>query len=179
MKQENNRNRYFIGVNYIPMELAELVKSMKMGAVKPHRSCISITRRIFLDVLTRGIFVAVAGLFIYPIIRYLIPPKRAAQNSGVVEVNAAEITAGKFKIVNYKETPTIVINTADGLFALTAVCTHLGCIVQWDEGGHEIVCPCHGARYDLDGNVKSGPAPKPLTRVKAAMSGDKILVGEA
>jgi len=157
----------------------ESVKLMEMEQVKPRKSYISVTRRIFLDTIFKGIFAAIAVVFSYPIIRYMVPPQKSSQESSIVEVNAAEITMGKSKIVNYKETPTIVINTANGLFALTAVCTHLGCIVQWDETSQEIVCPCHGAKYDLNGNVKFGPAPKPLTIVKSAMAGDKILIGEA
>ncbi|MEW5802107.1 MAG: Rieske 2Fe-2S domain-containing protein [bacterium] len=132
-----------------------------------------------MDILAKGIFGVLAGVFVYPVVRYLIPPQRASRDSGVIEVNAAEIEMGKSKVVNYKETPTIVINTAEGLFAMSAVCTHLGCIVQWDETSKEIVCPCHGAKYDLNGNVKSGPAPKPLTLVRASMAGDKIIIGEA
>ena len=154
------------------------IELVKMEAVKPRRSCISVTRKIFLEILGKGIFGALAGIFIYPVIRYLIPPQKAVQDSSVVEVSATEIAVGKSKVINYKETPTIVINTAGGLVAMTAVCTHLGCIVQWDDASQEVVCPCHGARYDLNGNVKAGPAPKPLTLVKARMSGDKILVGE-
>ncbi|MEW6379654.1 MAG: Rieske 2Fe-2S domain-containing protein [bacterium] len=163
----------------VEVEVEEVEVAAEAEPVKTQKPYLAITRRIFLDILGKGIFGAIAGAFIYPIIRYLMPPQRSARNSSVVEVSAAEVTMGKSKIINYKETPTIVINTASGLVALSAVCTHLGCIVQWDESSQEIVCPCHGAKYDLNGNVKSGPAPKPLTIVKATLNNDKILVGEA
>lgn len=169
----------------MPMELAqsevkiEAEVEVEAEPVKTQKPYLAITRRIFLDILGKGIFGAIAGAFIYPVIRYLVPPQRSASDAGIVEVNASEVTMGKSKIINYKETPTIVIHTADGLFALSAVCTHLGCIVQWDESSQEIVCPCHAAKYDLNGNVISGPAPKPLTIVKATLNNDKILIGEA
>ena len=55
-----------------------------------------------------------------------------------------------------------VIGGAGGVYALSAVCTHLGCITRFlsDEG--VIACPCHGSRFDLEGNVSHGPAPRPL-----------------
>jgi cytochrome b6-f complex iron-sulfur subunit len=54
-----------------------------------------------------------------------------------------------------------VFNTPDGFFALSAVCTHLGCTVR-DNGPEGFVCPCHGSRYDRAGQVTKGPAPWPL-----------------
>ena len=48
----------------------------------------------------------------------------------------------------------------NGLFAISAVCTHLGCIVSPSEFGFQ--CPCHGSQYDEDGNVIGGSAPRPL-----------------
>jgi len=143
------------------------------------KSYLTTTRRIFLNIFTGGIIGALLSWFLYPIIRFLIPPQEDSQDPDVVQINAAEIPAGKSKVINYKNTPTIVIHTGQEVIALTAVCTHLGCIVQWDEASQEIVCPCHAAKYDLNGNVKSGPAPKPLTLVKAKVADDKILIGEA
>ena len=48
--------------------------------------------------------------------------------------------------------------------ALSAVCTHTGCNVAWKGGEGQFVCPCHGGRYDREGNVVSGPPPRPLQR---------------
>jgi cytochrome b6-f complex iron-sulfur subunit len=55
---------------------------------------------------------------------------------------------------------------AEGVVMLSAICTHMGCTVEWDTGKGEFVCPCHRATYDSSGNVLSGPAPQPLTRLK-------------
>ena len=150
-----------------------------MESSKPKKSYLTTTRRVFTNSLIGGIIGGVIGWFLYPIFRFLIPPKNINQDSNIVKLSATEIPIGKAKIINYNEIPTIVIRTNQGLFALTAVCTHLGCIVNWDEVNQEIVCPCHAAKYDLNGNVLSGPAPKPLTLVKAKILDDKILIGEA
>ena len=151
-----------------------------MESNKIQRSSLAyITRRIFLNFLSKGFVGALLIYFVYLLIRFLIPPRKSSSEQDVIQIRRSEISVNKAKILNYKETLIIVINTGFGLFALSAVCTHLGCIVQWDENNQLITCPCHSAKYDLNGNVKSGPAPKPLSQVKVRMIDDKILIGEA
>jgi cytochrome b6-f complex iron-sulfur subunit len=53
-----------------------------------------------------------------------------------------------------------VFRDADGVYAVSTVCTHLGCIVKKDARG--FACPCHGSTFALDGTVTKGPAPKAL-----------------
>lgn len=48
-----------------------------------------------------------------------------------------------------------------GLYAVDAICTHLGCVVRLD-GGAGYHCDCHGSRFALDGSVANGPASQPL-----------------
>lgn len=61
-----------------------------------------------------------------------------------------------------KEKKAYVIGAAGGIYALSAVCTHLGCITRFRSDERAIACPCHGSRFDLEGNVVHGPAPRPL-----------------
>jgi len=65
---------------------------------------------------------------------------------------------------------------ADELIAISATCTHLGCIVSWDEEEHIFKCPCHNGKYDPEGKVISGPPPKPLRRHPVKIEDDKILL---
>jgi Rieske Fe-S protein len=58
----------------------------------------------------------------------------------------------------------------DGYRALSAVCTHLGCRVQWDDSAKHFQCPCHGGIYDRAGNVVSGPPPRPLDQIRARVN---------
>jgi cytochrome b6-f complex iron-sulfur subunit len=55
-----------------------------------------------------------------------------------------------------------VVGGAGGVYALSAVCTHLGCITRFVSDENAIACPCHGSRFDIEGNVLHGPAPRPL-----------------
>jgi cytochrome b6-f complex iron-sulfur subunit len=53
-----------------------------------------------------------------------------------------------------------VVRSENQFHVISAVCTHLGCTVQWRES--EFNCPCHGSHYSPDGTVISGPAPRAL-----------------
>ena len=67
-----------------------------------------------------------------------------------------------------------IIGGQGGIFALSAVCTHLGCITRYHADEGVIACPCHGSRFDVDGNVVHGPAPRslPWIEVKADAEGN-------
>ena len=60
-----------------------------------------------------------------------------------------------------------VVREGNRLAAISTTCTHLGCIVGLSETG--FACPCHGSRFDQDGNVTGGPAPKPLPWFKVSL----------
>jgi cytochrome b6-f complex iron-sulfur subunit len=56
-----------------------------------------------------------------------------------------------------------IVRAKEGYFyALSAVCTHLGCITNWKVEEGVISCPCHGSKFDKTGGLLTGPAPRPL-----------------
>lgn len=65
----------------------------------------------------------------------------------------------------------------DILTAFSPVCTHLGCLVNWDNNKKEFLCPCHGGKYSMNGDVIAGPPPKPLTRLPLEIKNGKVYVG--
>jgi cytochrome b6-f complex iron-sulfur subunit len=65
---------------------------------------------------------------------------------------------------------------SNGLWALSTVCTHLGCIVKPNAEGFE--CPCHGSRFAADGSVVKGPAPQSLAWLKVSAAGAKVLIDQ-
>ena len=69
-----------------------------------------------------------------------------------------------------------IFRDADGVYAISLVCTHLGCIVTPTATGFE--CPCHGASFDRDGLVTKGPAPAGLPWLTVTGSGDRLMVDE-
>ena len=64
----------------------------------------------------------------------------------------------------------------DEVIAISATCTHLGCIVTYDEEENYFKCPCHNGRYDAEGKVISGPPPKPLRRHETKIEEGKIFL---
>ena len=67
-------------------------------------------------------------------------------------------------------------NHAAAVLALTSVCNHLKCTVDWQAKQGEFRCPCHGSRFASDGRLTRGPATKGLTPLAAKIEGGKILV---
>ena len=71
---------------------------------------------------------------------------------------------------------TALFRDGDGVYAISIVCTHLGCIVKPTEQGFE--CPCHGSAFAADGTVVRGPAPRPLSWIKVSAAGGTVVVDE-
>lgn len=69
-----------------------------------------------------------------------------------------------------------IFRDAEGTYAVSTICTHLGCIVKPNAGGFE--CPCHGSRFATNGEVRKGPAPRPLPWLKVSIAGGTITVDE-
>jgi glycine/D-amino acid oxidase-like deaminating enzyme/nitrite reductase/ring-hydroxylating ferredoxin subunit len=76
------------------------------------------------------------------------PEEIAPGEGGVVEIDGEQVALCK--------------SEAGSVTVLSAVCTHLGCIVGWNPIDRTWDCPCHGSRFDSDGTVLSGPAVSPL-----------------
>lgn len=101
------------------------------------------------------------------------PAPVAAGSAGTVLGPAAEIAVGGGKIFPTLEVVVTQVSAGD-FRGFSASCTHTGCIVDRVAEG-TIDCPCHGSRYDLDGTVVVGPAPRPL-RSRPVMVVDGQLV---
>ncbi len=151
-----------------------------MGEEKTDPSLLKSTRRSFLDILIGLGFSVLGVLTFYPVIRYLWPSMNSGgtKESGIT-ISLTELSTGKSKVVVVGGKPVIVVRTEVGVFALSAVCTHLGCIVKWDGSLNRLICPCHAASFDLNGNVLGGPAPKPLSTLSTKVVRDSILIGKA
>ena len=69
-----------------------------------------------------------------------------------------------------------LVRTAEGFFALSAKCTHLGCTPNWIETEGKFKCPCHGSGFDYSGMNFEGPAPRPLERLRIVLAEDGQLL---
>jgi len=70
-----------------------------------------------------------------------------------------------------------IVVTGGGMTVFSAVCSHLGCLVNYHKEKREFICPCHGGKYDLSGNNIAGPPPAPLTKLPHKIEQGMVLVG--
>lgn len=138
----------------------------------------SPSRRRFVEVLLGGGIVATAVAFLYPVLRYLVPP--AATDLGadtVVAAKVGELKPNSGKIFRFGSRPGLLILTSSGDYkALSATCTHLSCTVQYRSDLKEVWCACHNGMYDLAGRNISGPPPRPLEAYNVHVSGEEVVV---
>jgi cytochrome b6-f complex iron-sulfur subunit len=132
------------------------------------------SRRHFIQLGLTAIGAAWAGTFV----QSKLFPQASAQEAKPVELAISELPVGGLKYITYGGVPSIVIRTAESIKAYSLVCTHLGCIVQWQEDKKEFYCACHDGRFDQFGEVIAGPPPVPLEEFPVNVDGDKVIVGE-
>lgn len=135
-------------------------------------------RRRFVEFLLGGGLLASLASFLYPVIRYLIPPERADLGSDtVVAAKVGELKPNSGKIFRFGSRPGLLILTANGEYrALSATCTHLDCTVQYRADLHQVWCACHNGLYDLNGRNIAGPPPRPLESYQVRVQGEDIVV---
>lgn len=134
-----------------------------------------LTRRYFLEAISGGaIGIAAVGSivltaqFLSPNVLREPPSKFKA---GLPEEFPAD------SITLNKEQKVFIVRAKEGYFyAVSAVCTHLGCIANWKSEEGIIACPCHGSKFDRDGRLLEGPAPRQLPRLSMTMDDQGQLI---
>lgn len=138
----------------------------------------SVSRRSLLDWLLSGSLLSFVAAVVYPVWRYVAPPtvKEGATDS-VVAAKVAELAPNTGKIFRFGSRPGILVRTTSGEWrAMSAVCTHLQCTVQYRPDLEQIWCACHNGRFDLTGRNVGGPPPRPLEPFAVAVQGDDVVV---
>jgi Rieske Fe-S protein len=120
--------------------------------------------------------------FLYPVLRFLVPPiaSEPSQSEVELDVKASQILPNTARIVPFAGRAVLLLRTASGeLRALTATCTHLACTVQYRPERADIWCACHNGVYDLNGTNVSGPPPRPLTKLEVNVRGERVVIRRA
>ena len=121
------------------------------------------SRRTFLTTLT--LLLVSAGL----LVRYLTP-RSSGKRRVLVSAAAADVPQGGALV--FRDERLAVMRDDTGFYALSLVCTHLGCTVVVTEDA--LSCPCHGSRFDRQGKVLKGPADRSLLRMNVELRGGII-----
>lgn len=144
-----------------------------------------VERRRFLQVLVSAFTLLWSLLALVPIYRYLRPQRGGLAETRVTSVGvgpASALPVGQGKNFQFGSIPGIVTHaTSDGQFhAFNAICTHLGCTVQFRADMDRIWCACHGGQYDpATGAVLAGPPPRPLEPLKAEVQNGQVVVSRS
>jgi cytochrome b6-f complex iron-sulfur subunit len=116
--------------------------------------------------------------FGYSLVKFLAPLPAARTSDNKILVPKSDIPSGKARNIIFGSIPVVVINRPEkGFIAFSRVCTHLGCLVDYDQKKQVFLCPCHAGIFDLEGSVVSGPPPKTLNVIPLRIEGRNIVIG--
>jgi cytochrome b6-f complex iron-sulfur subunit len=117
-----------------------------------------------------GLFTTLASL-LRETARFLTPPISQARPATVIAGSPANFPLNE--LTPLADSPVFIGRDESGLFALSAVCTHLGCTVA--QSGTGLACPCHGSRFMADGTNLAGPAARPLPHLALNLNKDGLI----
>ncbi len=110
---------------------------------------------------------AVTYSYLSPNVLFEPPMKFRAGNPDLYPINS---------VTYITDQEVYIVRTGAGFYAVSAVCTHLGCITQWKPEANQIQCPCHGSKFLEDGTKVAGPAPRPLPHFSITLTPDGNLL---
>ena len=135
-------------------------------------------RRSFLKWLTVGwaAFAAIVAGYGTLVMRFMFPnvlfePKQSFEAGHIDDYTVGEVSE------RFKERFGVwIVRDAEKIFALSTVCTHLGCTPNWLPNEAKYKCPCHGSGFYKNGINFEGPAPRPLERFRISLSDDGTII---
>jgi cytochrome b6-f complex iron-sulfur subunit len=131
-------------------------------------------RRDFLNAIAAGAF-GIAGLgAVIVTYRYLLP-NALFEPSMSFRAGAPDLYPVD-SVTYIADQQVYIVRTTDGFYAVSSVCTHLGCNTQWKPEANLIACPCHGSKFKSDGTKVEGPAPRSLPHFALTLTGDGELL---
>lgn len=141
------------------------------------RDVLPTQRRKFLIILLGCIGAVLAAVATWPVWRYLSPQEIEGAATKVA-IARSKVGPGDVHFFSFRGEPAVVLQPKPGtIVAFSAVCTHLGCVIQWQVDKEEFLCPCHAGRFRVDGTVLGGPPPKALKKLPVTLENDQVLVG--
>jgi cytochrome b6-f complex iron-sulfur subunit len=138
----------------------------------------SISRRRLIGYAWIGAAVIVVGELIGGTFAFLWPRKK--QEKGEKIFIAGKVNDFKVgEVIYFRKEKALVQRLEGGFLALSTVCPHLRCVVNWNEMQKRFECPCHGAKFNRNGEVLEGPPPRPLDLYKLQIVEEKLVIDTA
>lgn len=137
-----------------------------------------ISRRRLLAYAWIGTAAIVIGELIGGTFAFLWPRRKGPKVETVfIAGKTSDFKVGE--VIPFRKERAFVLRTEGGFLAISAICTHLHCIVNWNEVFKKFECPCHGAKFNQNGEVLEGPPPRPLDLYKLQIVEEKLVVDTA
>ena len=134
-----------------------------------------ISRRRFIAYAWIIAAAVVAGELIGGTFAFLWPRRRGAKTEKIfIAGKAADFKVGE--VVDFRREKTFVVRLEGGFLAISSICTHLHCIVNWNAVIKEFECPCHGAKFNQSGEVVAGPPPRALDLHKIEITAGNVVI---
>ena len=133
-----------------------------------------ITRRDFLNEITLGAL-GIAGLGSVAVTYQYFSPNVLFEPSTTFRAGNPELYP-VHSVTFVQDQQVYIVRVPEGFYAVSAVCTHLGCVTQWKPDTDTIACPCHGSKFKPDGTKIEGPAPRPLPHFAISLTADGELL---
>lgn len=124
----------------------------------------TVTRRRFFAWVGWGSFTAFFGSVLLATLRYFFPRTLYEPSPRFLAGKPEDYAVGEVSTRFLTTQRVWIVRTPAGIYALSAICTHLGCTPIWHVGEARFKCPCHGSNFLRDGTNVAGPAPVPLYR---------------
>lgn len=93
-----------------------------------------------------------------------------------VDIDVSNLALGERMVVEHETLPIEIVRTSSGYVARSLLCTHQGCVVEWQADESHYLCPCHEARFDAEGRPVFGPAQRPLHEYETEERGAALRV---
>jgi nitrite reductase/ring-hydroxylating ferredoxin subunit len=116
-----------------------------------------------------------ACIVAFPVFSFFRLPKRI-NTARKITVPVADLSKDQALFFDRQGTQIVLIDTAGQPKVFDAACTHLGCLVTWDQNEHVFHCPCHGAVFDDKGQVVKGPTNVPLKKIDFEIKNNVIVI---
>ncbi len=133
-------------------------------------------RRTFCRACIGAMTAASAAMVGYPVASFVASQPSRIGEGKPLEVPLDQLVQGQARYETYRGLQVIILNTPDGPLVFSASCPHLGCAVNWVSTESLFRCPCHGAVFNPDGSIVSGPVNEPLRPIPFEVKDGKIII---
>ena len=123
-----------------------------------------------------AIFGAFSGITLLGVLRSAFPRVLFQPPTSFKAGVPSDFTIGEVNTKFQKDQRVWLVREEEGMYALWAKCTHLGCTPRWLTAENKFKCPCHGSGFYKSGINFEGPAPRPLERLRITKAEDGQIV---